>query len=207
MRLFFGMQPSREARQALSEFCLGEGRTLWDRAIRPVPAENIHLTVKFLGAVDGAVQVERLVESVGGAAVRGARPLRLAAVGLGAFPPRGRVRVVWSGVGGDVDGLRSLQASVEAAVERVGIPREPGPWTPHWTLGRARASGPPASTFLRERLHDAGRDENGGERTFGEPFDVARLVLFESVISTGGARYVERASWELGGSEGAGEGT
>src|SRR5215216_1683245 len=54
-------------------------------------AENLHLTLKFLGDANDR-QVEGLYESM--AAVKVTGTLRLAASGIGFFPQRGHARVV-----------------------------------------------------------------------------------------------------------------
>ena len=55
--------------------------------------------------------------------------------GLGFFPPSRKPRVLWAGIAG-WNRLEPLAADVESALERIGIPREQRPFSPHLTLAR-----------------------------------------------------------------------
>jgi len=55
------------------------------------------------------------------------------------FPPRSTPRVFWAGIEASPN-LKLLAAEIENAMEKVGIPREQRPFSPHLTLGAFRAS-------------------------------------------------------------------
>src|SRR5260221_9860517 len=86
------------------------------RAVAWVPAENLHLTLKFLGEqtderlADAALAIEEV-------AVACPR-FTLSLYGLGAFPGMERPRIVWVGVAEGALQLRALQSQVEAAFGR-----------------------------------------------------------------------------------------
>src|SRR3546814_4902030 len=61
---------------------------------RWIPPENLHLTLRFIGEVDGAT-FEDIVEAM--AQVRGA-PFDLALEGVGHFETARRPRMLWAGV-------------------------------------------------------------------------------------------------------------
>jgi len=109
-------------------------------AARWVPPERWHLTVLFLGQVDGPGQV-RLDCELAGVAVP-AFDLRLA--GAGRFPSRGRPAVLWVGVAGQVAALAGLHDAVRRAARaaRVG-PATGQRYRPHLTVARFRPP-PPA---------------------------------------------------------------
>jgi 2'-5' RNA ligase len=86
----------------------------------------------FLGAVPGAVEAPRPRRR------RGGRPLALELKGAGGFPSARRPRVVWAGVGGEVEALAGLAAELGRRLAPLGFPPEDRPLSPHLTLGRAR---------------------------------------------------------------------
>src|SRR3972149_1547418 len=101
-----------------------------------VAASNLHLTLKFLGELppEALEQVkDGLTE-----AVTGATPFSLRFQGLGAFPGMARPRVLWVGVAEGGQAAQALQARVEAAVGRRGVPRGERPFSPPLTVGRGR---------------------------------------------------------------------
>jgi len=151
-------------------------------------AEGIHLTFKFLGGTPS----ER-IEEIGGAlagAAAGAGPIRLRTGPPGLFESRGRPRVLWVALEGDLEPTVRLQASIEAALEPLGFAREKRPFHPHLTLARFD---PAKRTALPSGLLESVRASLAGAE-----FPVREIVLFESFLSPGGSRYLHRASFGLG---------
>ena len=101
-----------------------------------VRAENLHLTLRFLGAVEPAA-LERVREAMQAAATTMAS-FTVELGGLGGFPSARAPRVVWAGVVTGGEGLRGLHAALEAALVARGIPGEGRAFHPHVTLARAR---------------------------------------------------------------------
>ena len=100
--------------------------------------DGMHLTLKFLGNIPSS-GVGPLLDCLGPVAAGHSHfPLHLA--GLGMFPNRRKPRVLWAGVGGDLDALSSLQQGAEDAINALGYPPEQRPFRPHITLGRPRRS-------------------------------------------------------------------
>jgi len=158
-------------------------------AIKPVRAELMHLTLTFLGwtpdeQLDGAVEAAR-------AAATGQPAFELSFTGAGRFPPTGRPRVVWIGIGEGQERLAKLAARVAQELRVRDLKFDDRPFTPHLTLARVRdeASGPEARTIaaavealvvpeLRTR--------------------VERIAVIESVLSPKGPRYTAREELPLG---------
>ncbi|MBI5695236.1 MAG: RNA 2',3'-cyclic phosphodiesterase [Nitrospirae bacterium] len=101
--------------------------------VRP---EGVHLTLKFLGGIP-AESIDALGKAVEEAA-RGVAPFTLEVKGIGVFPNSKAPRVVWLGLGGDMDALAALHEKIEAACEPLGFAREERPFNPHLTLGRVK---------------------------------------------------------------------
>jgi 2'-5' RNA ligase len=149
------------------------------RWVRP---ENLHVTLKFIGNVDaGKLDAIRgaLAEVCSGSAVE----LRFR--GLGFFPNEKRPRVLWAGIEASSN-LAPLVASIDARVEKLGIPRETREYSPHLSLTRFDPPG------VSEGLHAAVQESAGRE------FDAIRageFHLFESKTRPTGAEYTRLASF------------
>jgi len=139
MRLFFAAHlpaPVRAALVAAQE----DLRARLGDAVRWTRPEALHLTLKFLGEVDGARAPETLLAAAAEGLSPGG-PLDLVVQGLGAFGGR-RPRVVWAGVEGpDLEGLRRLAEHLDGALRPLGFPGDGRPYAPHITLGRVRTPG------------------------------------------------------------------
>jgi 2'-5' RNA ligase len=121
--------------------------------VRWARPEGIHLTLRFLGYARGTV-LESLVAPLRRAAEE--CPATMAPVaGLGVFPERGRVRVLWLGIRLPPSILRLQQACERAAVA-AGFEPETRPFAPHLTLGRWSDASPrptlPSIDLGRTRL-------------------------------------------------------
>lgn len=101
--------------------------------VRWVSAENIHLTLKFLG--DVSVANLDLLKKMLLAEAKEHAPFEFSVGGLGAFPNLHRPRVVWVGIQAPPE-LVALQCGIESKMDKLGYPREEHPFSPHLTLGR-----------------------------------------------------------------------
>jgi RNA 2',3'-cyclic 3'-phosphodiesterase len=155
-------------------------RASWPRA------DNLHLTLKFLGEI-----AQARVEALSNAASRAARsiqPFDLTLEGAGAFPPRGSPRVLWLGINDSSGGLVKLQSQLEDECEAAGFAREERPFHPHLTLARIRA---PQGARELARVHQ----ETGFAAI---EFPVTELVVMRSELGAGGSRYTEISRHGLG---------
>lgn len=150
-----------------------------------VPADNLHLTIRFLGEVDAAT-VGRAAVAMRRAAAAVA-PFHVALAGLGGFPPGRAARVVWAGVGEGTAPLAALHRGLEAALVAEGLPPERRAFHAHVTLARARTPG--GTRGLEGAL--------GAPVAFGA-FRVEALHLMRSDLGPAGARYRVLAEARLG---------
>jgi 2'-5' RNA ligase len=156
-----------------------------------VRAEGIHLTLQFYGEVTPDV-VKGLQAALEQAAAT-VPPVALTLEGLGVFPNAVRPRVIWVGVGGQVDRLRELQRAVESASGPLGFKPEGRDYTPHLTLGRVPAELKPAE---RQKLAKALKATTLGR--VGE-FRVEVLSLMRSELKPMGAVYTQLCAAPLRG--------
>ena len=141
-------------------------------------ADNLHITLKFLGAVDDT-RLADIAAALAKAADRHAFDVEVR--GLGAFPTPTRPRVIWAGTA-EAPAFAALAAAVEGALGGLGFPAEERSFAPHVTLGRVRE--PRRDPALATALAAAER------RPFGT-LRVDRLSLMRSELSRHGARYTE----------------
>ena len=182
MRLFVAVPVAEPARQQILKL-LGQLRgAAWP--VRWVHDEGLHMTLKFFGEV-GAERLDVIAEALRFAAAD-AGSLALQLGDLGAFPSRSRPRVLWVGVNAP-PALELLQDRIERGCEAIGFPPEGTPFQPHITLGRVREG---------QRLPSGGLDEYA-DNFDPAPFMGQELVLYESVLTTGGPRYESRLTLEF----------
>ncbi len=157
------------------------------RKLRPVRPENLHVTVKFLGATPDT-QVGDVVEALTAVAARTTRP-DAAVEGVGAFPSAERPRVLFAALGDGREAVAALCADVQRALEPLGFAAEGRAPHPHVTLARVQAAKPRgALTIWLDRT---------AARAYG-PVASEALILFESHLTASGAVYRPLASVPLG---------
>jgi len=182
MRLFVALVPPEPVRCAV--WRRGAERRASFPAASWAREENLHATLLFLGEVD-ETRLPELEEALAGAA-RGARPLRIGVATPGAFPPSGRIRVVWIGLEPAGELVR-LASAVRAAARRA-FAFDEKPFRPHLTLARCRSPWPAA---LRSRLAELAPPSPLG-------FEARAIELVESRLGAGGPRYRSLAALALG---------
>lgn len=157
-------------------------------ALRRVKAENLHVTLAFLGQTPD----ERL-DDVAAAASEAAAPIQpftLSFDRAGRFPDRGRPRVVWLGIADGAASVLELGASVYAGLRTRRLRFDDRPLSPHLTLARVAedASLPEAKTV------GAALESLAVE---GLRFEVAEIRVVQSVLSPKGPRYTALATVPL----------
>lgn len=131
MRLFVGLDLPFALRQRLAGLGGGVPGARW------VPAENYHITLRFIGEV-AAFQAEEIDLALAG--LRGRR-FELALAGMGTFAKGGRDTQLWAGVE-RCPALDLLRSKVEQALQRAGLEPERRRFVPHVTLARLDNAAP-----------------------------------------------------------------
>ncbi len=162
---------------------------LADPALRPTPAENLHITLAFLG-----YRPEKEIERVSAAMEECVAPAPLIEL-LDPVPrpPRGRARLF--ALPAISPGAEQIQVRLGEVLvaERLHEP-EKRPFWPHLTLARVRPEGRGSRRPKRveqppERL----------PKGLHEAFYGVRMTLYRSELKPSGARYVPLAQIELPG--------
>jgi 2'-5' RNA ligase len=177
IRAFLALDPPPEVLRKIADI-QGMLRMNIQGALKWVRPEGIHLTLKFFGAI-AAKAVSAVSEVVAGQAA-GARPFNLEAKGLGVFPDTRRPRVLWLGIGGEVERLSALQQAIDQGLEACGYPREQRPFRAHLTLARIKS---PQGLGGLDGVLAAKGSESAGK------FTATGLTLFKSDLTPKGAIY------------------
>ncbi len=179
-RLFVAVDLPEEIREELSAICFGLPGAKW------VKKEQIHITLKFIGEVDGGL-FRDIRESL--ADVKG-EPFSLQVRGTGCFPPGKKPHVLWAGLEKS-DELHQLQKRVDNRLKPLGIEPEKRKFSPHITLARLRKT--PVnrvSQFL------------AGHSLFAlSSFEVREFHLYSSTLNSEGAIHQVQATYPLAGQE------
>ena len=156
---------------------------------RWVAPESIHLTLQFLGDVPA----DR-VDGIGLAVQRACRPFGPFDVhlsNLGCFPNKRKARVLWVGVGGDVEALACLQKAVERELQTLGFAPEARAFQPHLTLARIKDwAGPEERSDMADQLAKVQPDPAAA-------MTVREVHLMKSDLRPSGAVYTSLATAPL----------
>jgi 2'-5' RNA ligase len=156
------------------------------KASWPQP-DRFHLTLKFLGETpcDRLEQIHAVMHRFSGQYP----DLFLAAGSLGVFPKIQKVRVIWADIKGDIPRLEQLCQELDKDMQKVGIPGQTHPFSPHITLARIKA---PVSYHALEHLLQKNADR------WSAPFSADSMVLYESILSARGAEHTRMFQTKLG---------
>lgn len=176
IRLFVAVDLPDSIKDELSGITFGLPGARW------VEPDQLHLTVRFIGEVDGGLfaDIRSALEDVRASQF----PLELK--GLGVFPPRKEPRVLWVGLEKS-EGLWQLRKKVDSALSRVGLAPEKRKFSPHITLARLKQT--PISRLTNFL---------SGNGLFAlPPFQVTEFTLYSSQLTPKGAIHEPEAVYPL----------
>ncbi|SDH28881.1 RNA 2',3'-cyclic phosphodiesterase [Roseospirillum parvum] len=177
MRLFVALPLPAPVVETLTGLTGGIPGARW------VPPENLHLTLAFIGEVDGGAAAE-LAEALEG--VR-SPPFTLHLQGIGTFDRGRSPRALWIAAPREA-ALVQLQGRVISAIEAAGLEPERRRFTPHVTLARLKHPDP-------ARL---GRFIQAHNLIQTPPFTVDEFCLFSSHLRPDGPSYRREAEYPFG---------
>ena len=174
MRLFIAIDLPEAITERLSTMSCGLPGARW------VQPEQMHLTLRFIGEVDGTM-FKDIQDSLAGIRFE-SFAIQLQDVGF--FPPRKKPKVVWAGLGEEGrEQLIRLRNHIESAMVELGLEPEGRKYAPHITL--ARLHNTPANRV--------GRFLEQHSMFFMPSFRVNGFTLYSSVLNERGARhYIEQ---------------
>ena len=178
MRLFFAVMLENHTKHRVAVVQEGMKRALAGQRISWVKAENLHLTLRFLGE-QNEQGLRRAVEAAQAVASQHSA-FRFVVRGTGVFPDMRRARVLWVGVQEPVEPLYRLAEHLEQTLRQRGFPAEDKPFRSHITLARVKES-PPAAVL--QKLFASLPDEPLGT------VEVRSFVLMQSVLHPNGSQY------------------
>jgi RNA 2',3'-cyclic 3'-phosphodiesterase len=190
MRCFIALPLPPEARVALATAIAPLRGT--HRELSWTGSEGYHLTLAFIGEIEEAA-VSIAAASL--ASASGFGNIAFSFDGLGAFPPRGAMRVLFARMEDEGRSLalyRLVNEALEAAAMQAGIPPLNREWTgggrefaPHITLARARSRTRPVPS-------------PGLPRPFIEgSWTMGRCSLYKSLLRSSGPVYTELRGVDL----------
>ena len=173
MRLFVAVDMPESVQERLGVIACGLPGARW------VPPEQLHLTLHFIGEVDGGMMriIQKALDRISSPA------LQLCLRGVGVFPLRGKSpHTLWIGVE-KTEGLLALHRQIGSALLAAGCELEQRKYAPHLTLARLKNT--PAKR-LNEFI--------GLHMPLVLPaVPVNRFCLYSSVLGPNGAKhYVEQ---------------
>ena len=154
--------------------------------VKWVAANNIHLTVKFLGDTD-----EKLVPRIKTAmdeTVAGFQPFESVMDRVGGFPNLNKPRVIWVGGSQPIEAAARMAAEIDRRMHELHFEKETRPFKAHLTLGRVREGRSVAT--LAAYLESF--------KLTPIPLRLDRLVLFKSTLTPKGSIYEREHEARLG---------
>ncbi len=184
MRLFIGISLSQDVKSLLAE---AQNRLFRELPLhRPIPFDNLHLTLKFLGECESS-KLDAIKDALSRATVE-VPAFSMHLSGYGAFPERGPVRILWAAAEGP---LVSLHAKIDSELSLIDFERDDRDFHPHVTLFRVKGLSRGDCLRCRELLKDLAIPL--------VPQSVATIVLFQSVPMPTGTKYIGLEEFSLKG--------
>jgi RNA 2',3'-cyclic 3'-phosphodiesterase len=143
--------------------------------------EQLHLTLRFIGDVDGrhARDIDEALSAIS------APRFALALKGVGEFGGK-KPHAVWAGVD-NREAVTHLHRKIETAMQRIGLPAETRKFTPHVTLARLRTS--PVECVM---------DWLADHALLASPaFEVPEFALYSSKLTPDGSVYAPQSVYPL----------
>jgi 2'-5' RNA ligase len=148
--------------------------------------EQLHLTLRFIGEVDGR-DAAMLDDALAGIEAPG---FDLQLHGVGQFGNK-QPHALWAGIRKS-DALDHLQRKVDNAIRRVGQPQDAHKFTPHVTLARLR--NPESAKMIEWLAHHA--------LFTSAEFSVNAFHLYSSRLTSDGSVYAVEQDYPLEGTDG-----
>ena len=173
MRTFIGLPLSAEIKQALKD--IQNSLKACHTDVRWIPAQNMHITLKFLGDPNETLIHEKIIPIVKKAS-EAFFPLTVNLIGFGFFPSQWNPRVFF--ISTDHEGvLLNMADYLENELQKIGIKKE-NRFASHITIARLNSA---KNIDCIERKMDIYPPHGN--------FPVEEIILFKSTLTPKGALY------------------
>ena len=182
IRAFIAINLPADVRDYLGTISADLSRQLPHGAVRWVKPDRIHLTLRFLGDTDITLlpDIRNVLDEVSTRQKR----FDLYLEGFGCFPNCKRPRVLWAGVGGQLEDAIRLKDAIDRELALFGWAAEKRPFRLHLTIGRVKDSHKAVSPTWPESSQRPAIPVNA-------------VHLIESELTPGGPIYTVRHSSPL----------
>lgn len=180
-RLFVAVPVSEEVKERIKPILSELSKT--DADLKLVSLFNLHFTLKFLGDVDEK-QIPEVEKKLAGIATK-TREFEISVKGVGVFPSKDRINVVWIGV--ENFELVSLMKAVGKSLDHIKE-NDHSEEVAHLTIARVKTE--KNKDKLREFV------KKFEDKAFGK-MKVDRMILFESELKREGAVHKVMKEFEL----------
>jgi 2'-5' RNA ligase len=133
MRAFLGISISDELKRKILE--IQKEFSSFD--IKFVEPENLHFNLKFFREIsdEQVEELKKIIEEIS----KEYEPFEIEINGLGVFPSKNYIRVIWVGIKEGFNTITSMAESIQDSIESIGFLREEK-FVPHLTIGRVRTA-------------------------------------------------------------------
>jgi 2'-5' RNA ligase len=177
LRLFVGLDLPPALKRQLAFLAGGLPGARW------VPADSLHLTLRFIGET-APHQADEIDHALYGVQARG---FTLRVHGLGLHHRNGRPTTLWAGAE-RAPPLAHLQSKIETALQRAGLDPERRRFAPHVTLARLDPNIPEARLAAYIQAHNL---------FLAETAYIDHFVLFQSLRGKTHAVYHPEVRYDL----------
>lgn len=184
MRVFSGIKLDNNVRNEIRKLLLFLEKA--KERLKIVSSNNLHITLRFLGNLS-CDDVEKYSRRLSDECLK-LKPFSITAKGVGFFPNKNSVRVIWAGLEESPE-LRRIHSASESAAQQIGLAPEKK-FHAHITVCRVRSSIP--GVFIQDI-------EKNFQSTLWGKIDVDEITIFESILHPDGPEYKELINIHLGG--------
>jgi 2'-5' RNA ligase len=183
MRYFIAIDMTENIKDAIAGVI--EKCGLNSKGIKWVSAENVHLTLKFLGDVkeDLIPEIEKGLASI----CMRHDVFNINIRGAGAFPNFKYPNILWMGID-ESEELKRLYEDIEESMSELGFEKEDRKFSPHLTIGRVKD---------RKGIEPVIKELYTFKDTFFGSIEVKEVLLMRSVLKPTGAEYSKIAGFKL----------
>lgn len=155
-----------------------------DRDIRAIPADSIHITLKFLGETQIS-KIDKIAEAVRKTAGSFDKFTLSLSDSFGCFPKTDSARILFIPVADGNNKLKEIFNELENNLSKLKIKRENREFISHITVARIRNKKNISDIISNKKLD------------YSEKLICSKLTLFESLLKPSGAQYIILDEFEL----------